>query len=211
MLNAGFKRIAAVRELDPATVSTGDGYLRLMLRFAAVAEDRIASVRDKVRLAESRYETTLRFYGEPAQQSDTFFALFQVFLTSYKRVKADNAHRAATERRRKVRRAPLTNALTRLQQLEEEKEAKAAASPMLSTDRAILDDVLEQLREGSLTRTGRRQKRQHQSTPSSVSETGSLTAPNGRVVSPEPTSPTTFCAEDPGAMARGLLQQLKVR
>ena len=82
---------------------------------------------------------------------------------------------------------------------------------MLSTDRAILDDVLEQLREGSLTRTGRRQKRQHQSTPSSVSETGSLTAPNGRVVSPEPTSPTTFGAEDPGAMARGLLQQLKVR
>ena len=105
MLNAGFKRIAAVRELDPATVSTGDGYLRLMLRFAAVAEDRIASVRDKVRLAESRYEATLRFYGEPAQQSDTFFALFQVFVTSYKRVKADNAHRAATERRRKVRRA----------------------------------------------------------------------------------------------------------
>lgn len=92
-------------------MSEDDGFPKKMFRFRRDAAERIAALKDLLRLADSTYNQALVFYGEDAKSiasTDEFFSVFKTFVTSYRTAREEN--RRAEEARRKAEEAAVRTA-----------------------------------------------------------------------------------------------------
>lgn len=95
-----------------AQLSPDDGFPKKMFRFRREAEERIAALKDLLRLADSTYNQALVFYGEDAKSiasTDEFFSVFKTFVTSYRSAREDN--RRAEDARRKAAEAAVRDSV----------------------------------------------------------------------------------------------------
>lgn len=125
---------------DLSSLHPDDGFPKKMFRFRREAEDRLAALKDSLRLADSTYNQALTFYGEDAKSiasTDEFFSVFKTFVSSYKTAREDN--RRAEEARIKAEQAAARKA-----------EAAAAAAAALQSGDSLVEDMLKTLREQSL-------------------------------------------------------------
>lgn len=87
---------------DLSELMPDDGFPRKMFRFRREAAERIAALKDLLRLADSTYNQALVFYGEDAKSiasTDEFFSVFKTFVTSYRTAKEDNRRMEEAARR----------------------------------------------------------------------------------------------------------------
>lgn len=176
----GLNNLLSTHFEDLAQLSPDDGFPKKMFRFRREAEERIAALKDLLRLADSTYNQALVFYGEDAKSiasTDEFFSVFKTFITSYRSAKEDNrraedARRKAEEAAVSVHECPLFKRLTDVfghRSQARKAEAAAAAAAALQTGDSLVEDMMKSLRDQSLNtpRAVRRDRRKNQAGSSS--------------------------------------------
>lgn len=143
-LREGLKRIKqelADHFSDPETI---DRYGKQMWNFVSKATGQIEDLVDDVNQADTIFNEVVKYYGEDERNmsSSEFYGIFKTFVTSYKKCKADNQalfeEKVAAEKRKQAAEEARLN----------REKAKEAAGQDDAENTAILDDLLEKLRNG---------------------------------------------------------------
>lgn len=152
-LRTGLERIRqelADHFSDPDRI---DEYARQMWGFVGKASSLLEDLTDDVNAADTTFTEVIRYYGEDEKSmtSSEFYGIFKTFVTSYKKCKSENQsvaeERAAREKRIQAQEA------ARLRK----EQALEASSAQEVEDTAVLDTLLEKLRNGD--HVGRRARR----------------------------------------------------
>ncbi|KAH7930908.1 actin-binding FH2 [Leucogyrophana mollusca] len=150
-LRDGLKRIRQELNDHYTDIAQNDGYSRQMWSFVGKASSKLEDLVDDVNHADTTFTEVVRYYGEDDKNltSTEFFAIFKTFVTSYRKCKNDNQTAAeekmATEKRKQAM------AETRLLR------QNAQETGPQEEDNAVLDNLLEKLRNGDTV--GRRTRR----------------------------------------------------
>ncbi|QRW27647.1 cytokinesis protein sepA [Rhizoctonia solani] len=162
---------------DIDSLPPDDQYPKKMWRFLTEATEQLEDLSDAVKQAELKFADTLRFYGEDEKMSSAeFFGIFKTFCTSYRKCQTDN--RTAAEEKvvaEKRRQYAEESRLARQKAREEE----TVRDPQ---DAAILDTLLERLRNGDTmprTRKSRRTRPSVHRLPAALTMAGSTTVSEG--------------------------------
>ncbi|KAG9102155.1 hypothetical protein FS749_014934 [Ceratobasidium sp. UAMH 11750] len=137
---------------DMDSIPQDDQYPKRMWRFLGEATDQLEDLSDRVKQAELKFTDILRYYGEDEKTSSAeFFGIFKTFVTSYRKCQSENQAMAEVK----------AAAEKRQQQAEESRIAREKAreeeAPHDPQDAAILDSLLERLRNGdTMPRKARR-------------------------------------------------------
>jgi cytokinesis protein len=137
------------QELENHHLNPEEMYSKLMWSFYGRAKHQVADLVDEVNEAESIFSDVLAHYGEDDKNmsSSEFYGIFKTFVTSYKKCKADNdaiiQEQLAVEKRKLA--------------AEESRTNRQRAQDQVNDDSAVLDNLLERLRNGD--NVGKRVKR----------------------------------------------------
>lgn len=140
---------------------TNDQYATQMWAFTGNAKEQLEDLVDDVRSAETTFVEAIGYYGEEDKNMPTseFYGIFKIFVTSYRKCKADNQaaleEKLATEKRK--------------QAMEENRVQRLKAQENSTVDEesnVVLDNLLQMLRNGESIRKGKKQNRQGKPRPS---------------------------------------------
>ncbi|THH08533.1 hypothetical protein EW145_g2635 [Phellinidium pouzarii] len=155
-LRDGLKKIKSDLDEHFSNMDLSNSFISQMWTFVGKASSRLDDLKDNVNLADSTFKQAVSYYGEEERgmTSSEFYGIFKTFVTSYKKCQMDNRsaqeERNAAERRRKAAEESKAN-----------RSMKNTEGNSLETgDNAVLDTLLEKLRNGdSVGRKSRRSRR----------------------------------------------------
>ncbi|KIJ69530.1 hypothetical protein HYDPIDRAFT_106175 [Hydnomerulius pinastri MD-312] len=179
LLRDGLKRIRQELNDHYTDMAQNDGFSRQMWQFVGKANARLEDLIDDVNHAEATFTEVVLYYGEDDKNmsSTEFFAIFKTFVTSYKKCKTENQSAAEEKLAMEKRKEAMAQSRAHRQNA-----AQQEAGPP-EEDNAVLDNLLEQLRNGDTV--GRRTRRARPSRPdgkpavplidtSAITDTGNL-------------------------------------
>ncbi|KAJ3526821.1 hypothetical protein NM688_g8213 [Phlebia brevispora] len=143
-LRDGLKRIRQELTDYFSDVEQTDRYGKQMWTFVGRATSQLEDLVDDVNHADSLFNEVVKYYGEDERNmsSSEFYGIFKTFVTSYRKCKGDNLsileERMAAERRKQAAEEAKAN----------REKARAEATSQDAEDTAILDNLLEKLRNG---------------------------------------------------------------
>lgn len=72
--------------VKPATTNPADKFMDKMFSWSRDSQEKLATLKDTLRVATALYEKALKFYAEDSRSiasTTEFFAIFKTFVTSY--------------------------------------------------------------------------------------------------------------------------------
>ncbi|KAH0830475.1 hypothetical protein J3R83DRAFT_1923 [Lanmaoa asiatica] len=158
VLRDGLKRIRQELNDHYVDVVQNDGFSRQMWQFVGKATAKLEDLIDDVNHAETTFIEVVAYYGEDDKSltSTEFFAIFKTFVTSYRKCMMDN--QTAAEEKLAMEKRKQAMAESRLHR----QNAQEQSGPR-EEDNAVLDNILEKLRNGDTI--GRKARRTRPTKP----------------------------------------------
>ncbi|KAL5511448.1 hypothetical protein ACEPAH_4664 [Sanghuangporus vaninii] len=155
-LRDGLKKIKSELDEHFSDADLNTPFVSQMWSFVGKASSRLDDLQDDIETADTMFNKAVSYYGEEdrGMTSSEFYGIFKTFVSSYKKCQTDNRiaqeEREAADRRRKA--------------VEEAKADRSARRQQAADDgggdNAVLDNLLEKLRNGdSVGRKSRRNRR----------------------------------------------------